>query len=200
MLDELGARDHLVLVMHQVGEYPVFVRGQPDLCAVEGDPVGAGIEADLAADQLGGGVSRRAPDQGAQPRQHLLDAERLGHVVVGAGIEARDLLRPGIARGQDQHRHIAAPGAPSGEHGHAVDFRQPQIQHHRIVGLGVAEEMALLAVEGGVDGVVGLAQRGDELAVQVFIVLDYEYAHGPAETASYNGRERRLPTRHRPAG
>ena len=36
-------------------------------------------------------VAPLAPQRGADARQQLVDAERLGHVVVGAGIERFDL-------------------------------------------------------------------------------------------------------------
>jgi hypothetical protein len=38
--------------------------------------------------------------------------------------------------------------------------------------------MPLLAVERRVDGVAGIAQRGDELAVEIGIVLDDEKPQG----------------------
>ena len=59
----------------------------------------------------------------------------------------------------------------------AVEPRQADVEDDRVVGLGVAEEMPLLAVEGVVDDVAGLAQRLAELLVQVAVVLDDEYAH-----------------------
>ena len=89
-----------------------------------------------------------AADQRAHPRQHLLDVEGLGDIVVGAGVDARHLVAPAVARGQDQHRHLAPVAAPVLEHADAVHLRQADIEHDGVVGLGVAEEMALLAVEG----------------------------------------------------
>ena len=38
---------------------------------------------------------RHAAQHGADARQQLLDVERLGHVVVGAGVERGDLLAAG---------------------------------------------------------------------------------------------------------
>ena len=55
---------------------------------------------------------------------------------------------------------MVSPGAaPFLEHAEPVHLRQADIEHHRVVGLGVAEEMPLLAVEGDVDGIAGLGQR-----------------------------------------
>ena len=74
---------------------------------------------------------------------------------------------------------MVSPGAAPGfEHRDAVHLRQAEIEDHRVVGLGLAEIVALLAVEGAVDGIAGVAQRGHELAIQVGIVLDNEKSQG----------------------
>src|SRR3954462_11673626 len=44
MLDQFRARHHAAGMMHQKGEQPVFVRGELDRIAVDGDAAGAGIE------------------------------------------------------------------------------------------------------------------------------------------------------------
>ena len=50
----------------------------------------------------------RAAQQRADARQHFLHVEGLGHIVVGAGIEALHLVAPAVARGEDEHRHLLA--------------------------------------------------------------------------------------------
>src|SRR5580704_15340866 len=45
MLDKLGARDHAAGMVHQIGEQPVFVRGELDRIAGDSDPAAAGIQA-----------------------------------------------------------------------------------------------------------------------------------------------------------
>ena len=88
-----------------------------------------------------------AADQRPHPRQHLLDMERLGDVVVGAGVDAGHLVAPAVAGGQDQHRHLAAVAPPALDDADAVHLRQADVEHDRVVGLGVAEEMPFLAVD-----------------------------------------------------
>src|SRR3982751_1791311 len=44
MLDQFRARHHAAGMMHQIGEQPVFVRGELDRVAIDGDAAGAGIE------------------------------------------------------------------------------------------------------------------------------------------------------------
>jgi hypothetical protein len=53
---------------------------------------------------VGGRVA--PPDRGPQPGEQLAHAERLGHVVVGAGVEGRDLVGLGIAHRQHDDRHL----------------------------------------------------------------------------------------------
>ena len=121
------------------------------------DAAGAGIERDRPAGQFGLGVAGGAAQQRADPRQHFLEVKRLGDVIVGAGVEALHLVAPAVARGEDQHRHRAPVAAPRLQHRDAVHLRQADIEHHGVVGLAVAEKMPLLAVEGAIDHIAGIA-------------------------------------------
>ena len=103
--------------------------------------------------------------------------EGLGDIIVGAEIEAFDLLAPAIARREDQHRHGAPVLAPGLQHRKAVHLRQAEIEDGQIVGFGFAEELAVLAVVGGIDRVAGVGQRAAELLPQVLIVLDHQHPH-----------------------
>ena len=89
--------------------------------------------------------------------------ERLGDVVVGAGVEALDLVAPAVARGQDQDQHGAAVLAPLLEHAHAVQLGQAQIEDHRVIGFGVAQIVAFLAVARGVHHIARRLERGGDL-------------------------------------
>ena len=73
---------------------------------------GAGVETHGTADQFIGGVAGGAANEGAQAGQHLLHVEGLGDIIVGAGVEALDLVAPRIARREDEHRHRRAGRAP----------------------------------------------------------------------------------------
>ena len=178
MLDQFGARDHAAGMMHQVGEQPVFVAGELDRIAVDRDAAGAGVEPHRPADELALGVAGGAAQQRADARQHLFEMERLGDIVVGAGVEALHLVAPAVARGENQHRHGAAGAAPGLQHRDAIHFGQADIEDHRVIGLGLAEIVALLAVEGAVDHIAGVGQRRGELPVEVGIVLDHEETQG----------------------
>ena len=115
--------------------------------------------------------------QRADPRQHLLEMERFCDIVVGAGVKTLHLVAPAVARGQDQNRHRALVAAPGFEHGNAVHLRQADVEHDRIIGFAVAEEMPLFAVEGAVDHISGVAQRRGKLTIEIRIVLNDKQAH-----------------------
>ena len=57
----------------------------------------------------------RATDQRVEPRSHLGHLERLGHVVVSAGVQALDPFGPGAASGQHQDGMVTTNGPPAPE-------------------------------------------------------------------------------------
>ena len=73
---------------------------------------------------------------------------------------------------------VLPAAAPALQHGDAIDLGQAEIEDHGVIGLGLAEEVALLAVESLVDGIAGVLQRGHDLAVEVLVVFDDEQSHG----------------------
>jgi hypothetical protein len=56
-------------------------------------------------------------------------------------------------------------------------MRQADVEDDGVIGLGVAEEVPLLAVGRRIDRVAGLLQRGDELPVEIGVVLDDQDPH-----------------------
>ena len=67
--------------------------------------------------------------------------------------------------------------APAVEHGQPVDLGQAEIEHDRVVTLGLAEEKPFLAVGGEVDRIARAFQRVLELLAQIGFVLDDQNAH-----------------------
>ena len=145
---------------------------QLDGGVVDGDASGARVEPHRADDDLARRMAGGASHQRTQAGQQLLHMERFGQIVVGAGVETLDLLAPAIARGEDQHRHAAARPAPALQHRHAVALGQAEIEHDGVIGFGVAQMAAVLAVEGAVHRIAGGFERGDDLAIEVAVVLD----------------------------
>jgi hypothetical protein len=88
------------------------------------------------------------------------------------------LVAPAIARRQNEHRHEAAVPAPGFENRDAVAFGQADVEHDRVIRLGVAEKPAFLAVKCAVDGIAGRLQSRNDLSIEIAIVFDNEQAHG----------------------
>lgn len=166
MFDELGLRDDAAAVVQEVREHAQLVSGELDRLPGESDPRGSRVERQRAVAQFGRELAARAPDQGAQPRQQLLHPERLGEVVVGAAVDAADLLAPAAAGGEHQHRQRDPAGAPALEQRQPVDLRQPEVEDRRVVGLGADEQVGALSIPGGVDRVPAFAERGRQAVGQ----------------------------------
>src|SRR3546814_517619 len=94
MLDQLGAAHHLALVVQQIAQQLVFLRGQLHRLAGARNLARARVEPHVAGGQFGRGIARSAADQRAQAGDQVLGLERLGEIIVGPGIEPRYLVRP----------------------------------------------------------------------------------------------------------
>ena len=177
VLGQLGLRDDAIAMMHQVRHEPELVAGELDRHAGPRDPRQARVERDRAAAELGLRMAGRAADQRPDPRQHFLDLERLGDVVVGAAVDALDLLVPAGARREHEHWHHQARRAPPAEQRQAVDSGQAEIEQDGVVLFGPGEEIGALAVGRDVDGVAGAGQGGAEVLRQPRLVLDDQQSH-----------------------
>ena len=114
MLGQLAARDDAARMVHEIGQQPVLVRGELHRVAVHRHAAGAGVELHRPAGDLARGMAGGAAQQGAHAGEQLLHVEGLRYVIVGAGIEALDLVAPAVAGGQDDDRRLAALAAPGG--------------------------------------------------------------------------------------
>jgi hypothetical protein len=78
-----------------------------------------------------------------QPRDDLLEAERLRDVVVAAERETRDLVLQGVAGGQEQRGRVDPVGTQPSQHAEPVHAGHHHVEDHR-----VGPDLAGL-VEGG---------------------------------------------------
>ena len=122
-------------------------------------------------------LTGRAAEQRAQPRDQLLHLERLGQVVVGAGVDPLDPLGPHAARGEDEDRQRGPAGPPPLQHRQPVELGQAEIEDRGVIGLRVALEPGLLAVRHHVDGHAGSLERGRDVGCDARLVLDDEDLH-----------------------
>ena len=142
-------RHDAAAVMHQVRQHAELVAGQLHRRAVDASPRAMrGSSATAPQRSSGATWPLRAADQRAQPRQHFLHPERLGDVVVGAAVDALHLLVPAAARGQHEHRHGQCRLAPARSSVRPSTLGQAEIEHDRVVALGLPEKVGALAVAG----------------------------------------------------
>ena len=182
---QVVAADHPLAGADQLGEQLVLRRAQRDDPLADLDLGGVRTQPDLAAlqqavvdlDVVG------PPDLRPDPGQQLLGDERLGDVVVGAGLQARhDVVAVGL-RGDDDDRHPA--GGPHAAHDvQPVDPRQPQVDEQHVRVLVLAEDQRLLAVGRLEDAVPLVLQGVAQHQADLLVVLDdhHSLAHGRYST------------------
>ena len=93
-----------------------------DQVLVADDPAALGV----------GEVAVGAPQEGLDAAHQLAQAERLGQVVVGAELQADDLVDLVVARGEQEDRRLGAVGAQAAQHLEAVDARQADIEDDQV--------------------------------------------------------------------
>ena len=95
-------------------------------------------------------VAVRAAQQRLDPAHQLAQAERLGQVVVGAELEADDLVDLVVAGGQDEDRHLGAGRPQAAQDLEAVHPGQAHVEDDEVRRLVRRDLEALLA--GSRDG------------------------------------------------
>ena len=120
---------------------------------------------------------RGAPQHGLHPARELADRERLGDVVVGAELEAEDLVGLLGLRGEHDDRHRAAR-ADRAAHVEAVHPRQHHVEHDEVEVVLAQPVERLAPVERGDDVVALLAQRVGQKLLDGQLVVHEQDAWG----------------------
>ena len=111
----------------------------------------------------------------AQAGEQLVDADRLRHVVVGAGVERRDLL-PLLADRREHDHRCRAPGAQLTADVDAGPVGQHEIEDHRLGRPHRRRGERRLRRVGRLDLVAGAAQARPQRAQDLLLVVDDEDA------------------------
>ncbi len=176
ILEQLLLGNHSPRMPGQLRQQRILLAGQRHFHAIQGHPA----EGEVHHQRPKAGRHFRATrlghlaQQGAHPRQKLLDAERLGHIVVGTAIQRIDLLHFTGTHRQHQHRH-RAPFAQVTQYLLTVHVRQAQVEHHQ-VRLAQGRLGQPFRAGGSLEHLVALRGQADaqELADLRFIVDDQE--------------------------
>ena len=172
-------------VGHERLEERVLGPGEVDPLAVAGHQLPPEVDLELPErERRGLGLVGGAPPQrSAEPGEDLLHPERLGHVVVGPGVERRDLVGLPVADGQDDHRYVRER-ADATDHLGAIEIRQAEVQEDEVErDLGSGDDR-LLAVRRGLHLVAVGLEAGPQRAPDLRFVVDDEHAgHAPRSVA-----------------
>ena len=126
-----------------------------------------------------GAVARMRPaEQRAQPGEQLLQRERLGEVVVGAGVEPLHPVADRVAGGEHQDRQVVARGAQRAGGLDAVEARHHHVDHEGVRGLPGDAGQRLGTVAGQRDGVAVELQGAAQRLAHRPVVVDDEDARG----------------------
>ena len=145
-----------------------------------GDLVRVLVELEVVEPQAPGlrlrvpGAAQDHPDA----RDELLEAERLGHVVVTAAGQAAQLVLGRVARRQEDDRHLGAAGAELARDLEALHVGEHHVEHHQIRAERVDGRERVVPVDGRRDREALEAQRHRDDVDDVRLVVDDEHAAG----------------------
>src|SRR5438270_556415 len=166
-LEQPLAREDAAGIFEEVLEQPKFGRAERDRIAAAPHPMRSDIHLKVGINELL--ASERGPDtteDGADAGDELARAERLGHIIVGAGVETADAVALLATRCQHHDRDVgrgraAAQATADLDPADALDH--PVEQDHVRLDL-VDQDQGFLAVAGAGYVIAGaLEMKGDEI-------------------------------------
>src|SRR3546814_10643591 len=111
-------------------------------------------------------------DERARARDQFADRERLGHIVVGAGVDPLDLFGPVAARRQDQYGHRAPAAAPALQDAEPVEARQAEVEDRQRIILDIALKPGIFAIAAAIDDKARRTQRPRDILGQIRVIFD----------------------------
>ena len=173
--------EHLLLVEHQQLHHVELLAAQAHAPLPAGKGEGVLVQPQVPAGEraVAGSQLRLAPDQGPDAGQQLPGLKGLGEIVVGAAVQALDLvgdLGPGR---QHQHRGGVPGGPQPPQHREAVQLGQHHVQQNHVVNGAEGVVQPRFAVVTDVHGVAVHLQQVPKGGRQPHLVLDHQYPHAP---------------------
>src|SRR5687768_887251 len=172
--EQLAVRHHHAEVPGEAGEQAELDRREMHRGAAPGGLALFEVDPGFSEIQLcPRGRSRRMAQSGAHAREQLADAEWLGDVVVGAGVERLDLRALLDARREHHDRH-RRPLADAADHLDAVEVRQAEVDDREVGLVHAGVERAAPPVGRLHDAVALGAERRAQEAPDMRLVLDHQ--------------------------
>src|SRR5213080_4622364 len=108
LFEQLGAPDHFLRPEQEMLEQLEFLRRELELLPLDFDLVLQAIEFDRPIAEELGAACAATPDQRSHAGQELVELERLGEIIVGAGVEPAHHVLRGVPCGEHQDRRLAS--------------------------------------------------------------------------------------------
>ncbi|KAG0771531.1 hypothetical protein G6F22_016394 [Rhizopus arrhizus] len=180
LLQDLRLGHHPPGVAQQQRQQRVLLAGQRHRLAIQRHFTAHQVHVQVAVvEHRRGAVTGYAAgaQQRPYPRHQFLRAERLGDIVIGAGIQRPHLLGLAGAHGQHDHRHLA-PLPQLFKHLVAFHVRQADIQDHQVHVLAGGQLQAFLA-GGRLPHLVALRAQADvQEPADLGFIVDHQHARG----------------------
>src|SRR6476620_9651293 len=178
-VEDLRLGQHPLGVAHEVAQQLELGGRQLDRRTAAGDLVAVLVEGEVADDDdrvlVLRGDDGGAAHERAKPGDDLLEAERLGDVVVAARGQPGDAVLDGVARREEEDRDALVVLAHPAEHLHTVHVRKHHVECHR-VGLELTSRTDRgHAAAGRPDLPALVAQRHAQQLGEVVLVVDDEH-------------------------
>ena len=160
-VEQLFAREHAAGVLDEIIQQAEFGRPEMNFDIVASDAMGRAVNADVADPDTV--LCQGGPDaahDSADACGELRHRERLGHVIVRAGVETTDPVRLLSLGGEHDDRQVSRGGASAQA---AADLDAGQLRQHPVeqqnIRLALVDHhQRLLAVRGGGDLVAFLVE------------------------------------------
>jgi hypothetical protein len=167
----------LAAALHQDAQNGLLARRQRQRLAVQQKLTARGVPGQRPAGQAWMLDAARPPHQRMQPGFELGQREGLGEEVVGTGVESAHPFVHRVARRQDQRRQPLVAGTQALQHRVAVQARQAEVEHQRIVVVLLQGPVRQPAIVHPVDLDAGMLQRLAEPGAQRVFVFGEQDAH-----------------------
>lgn len=178
VVEDARLAEHRARVGHQVAQQLELRRRQGDQLACFPHLVGVVVQLDVREGDPRGARKVLQPRCGAAPpefsRDHLLEAERFGHVVVTAESQPGDLVLDGIAGGEKQRGAVHSVGTQPTQQPKAVHPGHHHVQHHQVRPEGAGDVEGLHTVGRGRHLEADEAQAGAQQVDDVRFVVDHQ--------------------------
>lgn len=135
MFHQFLLTDRASLMQKQIFQNTAFLAGQWNRLTVHHSHPALGIKAQSAASQANIALNKLPPCQAADAGFQFGQMERLGQIIIGAGVQAFHLVRNFTAGRQNQNRRFQIGLSQCAQNCHSIHSGQVQIQQNKVIPL-----------------------------------------------------------------